>query len=46
VLFRSYCKFCDEGTGKYYEPIKFKNRPAPVWIHVDDIKKYKLKTNN
>lgn len=39
-----YCKFCDEGTGKYYEPVKFKNRPVPVWIHVNDIVMYNIKS--
>jgi hypothetical protein len=38
-----YCKFCAEGVGGNYQPIKFPDRPKPVWIHVNDIAQYKIK---
>ena len=42
--YSEYCKLCEEGQGKNYKPIKFKNRPAPVWIHINDIAIYNIKT--
>lgn len=38
-----FLKLCDEGLGNNYKPIKFKDRPAPIWIHINDIEQYKIK---
>lgn len=40
-----YCNLVNEGdNGENYKPIKFKDRPAPVWIHVNDIAQYNIKS--
>ena len=40
-----YCKLCSEGFGELYQPIKFKDRPKPVWIHVNDIEQFNIKSD-
>jgi len=37
-------KRADEGTGASLKALKFPDRDYPVWAHVDDIKKYCLKS--
>ena len=39
-----YLKLCDEGLGNNYEPITLKGRPAPVWIHINDINQFNIKS--
>lgn len=35
-----------EWIGKDYKPIRFADQERPVWIHVNDIKKYNLQNEN
>ena len=43
LSYAQYVKLIDEGeNGDNYKPIKLKNRPALVWIHVNDIAQYNI----
>ena len=42
--YAQYVKLIDEGeNGDNYKPIKLKDRPALVWIHVNDIEQYNIR---
>jgi len=44
--YNQYCKLIDEGeSGVNYKPIKFKDRPAMAWIHVNDIAQFNIKSD-
>jgi len=42
--YNEYLKLCDDGIGNNYKPINFKDRETPVWIHVNDIKQFNIKS--
>ena len=44
LTYDKYLKLCDEGLGNNYEPITLKGRPAPVWIHINDINQFNIKS--
>lgn len=42
--YAQYVRLIDEGeNGDNYKPIKLKDRPALVWIHVNDIEQYNIR---
>lgn len=42
--YEQYVKLVDEGSNaSSYQPVKLKDNPLPVWIHINDIKKYNIK---
>jgi hypothetical protein len=43
--YAQYTKLIDNGeNGANYQPVKFRNMPALVWVHVNDIAKYNIKS--
>lgn len=40
--YNEYCKLCDEGAGKNYQPVAINNNKVPVWAHVNDINQYNI----
>jgi len=40
--YAQYCKLCDEGDGKNYQPVAIGNNTRPAWAHINDINKYNL----
>ena len=40
--YSQYCKLCDEGDGKNYQPVAIKGNEKPVWAHINDIKQLNL----
>ncbi|MEN6569024.1 MAG: hypothetical protein ABFC18_03325 [Rikenellaceae bacterium] len=40
--YSEYCKLCDEGDGKNYQPVAIAGNTYPVWAHNNDINQYKL----
>jgi hypothetical protein len=43
--YHQYCQLINEGdNGDNYKAIKFKDNIVLVWIHINDIKKYNIKS--
>jgi len=40
--YAQYCKLCEEGDGKNYQPVAIDGNIQPVWAHINDINKYNL----
>ena len=41
--YSEYCKLCDQGDGKNYQPVALAGNIKPVWAHINDINQYNLK---
>ena len=41
--YSEYCKLCDQGEGKNYQPVALTGNIKPVWVHINDINQYNLK---
>ena len=45
--YNEYCKLISDGdNGDNYKPIKFKDRPVLMWVHVNDIAQHNIKSEN
>jgi len=40
--YSQYCKLCDEGDGKNYQPVAINGNTKPVWAHTNDINQFNL----
>jgi hypothetical protein len=40
--YSQYCKLCDEGDGKNYQPVAINGNTKPVWAHINDINQFNL----